>query len=190
MPEDLTARRSGAAPGLAAVEETDRRGMITLRGDLVSKALVKAVKKIVGIDVPGQGKTHFSETSGVLWMSPDELLIFCPIGNVVETMAKLNAALAKMHALVVDVSDARVLFTLSGAGAREVLAKLTPADVSPDSFSTGMVRRSRLAQVPAAFWLDDEGTIGVICFRSVALYVFDLLSSAAAPGGEVGYFQT
>ena len=101
-------------------------------------------------------------------------------------MEKIQSGLEGAHALVADVSDARSVFTVAGMGAREVLAKLTPADVSPDAFGAGMVRRSRLAQVPAAFWLQDDDTI--ICFRSVAGYVLDLLSSAAAPGGEVKYF--
>jgi sarcosine oxidase subunit gamma len=39
--------------------------------------------------------------------------------------------------------------------------------------------------VPAAFWIEGEG-FTVVAFRSVGQYVFDLLSVAAAPGGEVG----
>ena len=33
-----------------------------------------------------------------------------------------------------------------------------------------------------------EDAFALICFRSVAGYVFDLLKTAARPGGEVGYF--
>jgi sarcosine oxidase subunit gamma len=77
---------------------------------------------------------------------------------------------------------------VSGAGAREVLAKLCPVDLSPDAFTPGMFRRTRMAQVPAAFWLDAEDTFHLICFRSVADYAFNLLKTAALPGGEVGVY--
>ena len=43
-----------------------------------------------------------------------------------------------------------------------------------------------MAQVPAAYWMLDEETIDIVCFRSVAEYVFGLLEDAAEPGSEVG----
>ena len=74
----------------------------------------------------------------------------------------------------------RACVTLDGAAARDVLAKLTPADVGPVGLPTGRVRRTRLGQVPVAFWVR-EGRIELVCFRSVATYVFDLLADAADP---------
>ncbi len=162
--------------------------MVTLRGDLASAGLKKAVRNLTGVAVPKRGQARIADGHGILWMSPDELLIFCPYAEAAQSVERIQSGLDGVHALVADVSDARSVFTVAGVGAREVLAKLTPADVSPDAFGAGMVRRSRLAQVPAAFWLQDDDTITVICFRSVAGYVLDLLSSAAAPGGEVEYF--
>ena len=54
------------------------------------------------------------------------------------------------------------------------------------AFPVGTLRRTRLAQVPAAIWFEDEETAFVVAFRSVADYVFALLSNAAK--GEVGYY--
>ena len=68
------------------------------------------------------------------------------------------------------------------------MAKLAPVDVSPNAFLAGTFRRTRMAQVPAAFWMQDEGTFEVICFRSNAQYMFDLLKVAAQPGSGVDYF--
>jgi sarcosine oxidase subunit gamma len=67
------------------------------------------------------------------------------------------------------------------------MAKLAPADLNPDSFTLGDFRRTRLGQVAAAFWMRDEDTFEVICFRSVADYTFDLLA-ASAKAGAVGHF--
>ncbi len=188
MPDDAAAPQGRARRGFAMVREVDPRGMVTVRGDLASTAVTDAVGKVVGIEALGEGEARFTKGFGILWMSPDELLVFCPYGEAAHAVASLEAALEGSHALVADVSDARVGFTVCGEGAREVLAKLTPADVSPDRFHAGMVRRSRLAQIPAAFWMDDDDTVNIICFRSVAGYVSDLLSAATMPGSEVRYF--
>ena len=101
------------------------------------------------------------------------------------TVAAMTKALGAIHHLCVDVSDARATFRLTGAGAREVLAKLAPADLSV--MTAGQLRRTRLAQVAADFWIVDDNTIDLVTFRSTARYVFDLLSTAAAPGSEVDY---
>jgi sarcosine oxidase subunit gamma len=123
-------------------------------------------------------------------MSPDELLLLLPYAQVAQTLTTLNEALAGMPFLAVNVSDARALFSVIGAPntVRETLAKLTPADLSPDALKPGELRRTRLAQIPAALWLMPDGSARVICFRSVAQYAFDLLKTAGAKGTEVGFF--
>jgi sarcosine oxidase subunit gamma len=42
--------------------------------------------------------------------------------------------------------------------------------------------------VAAAIWISGEDQISIICFRSVAQYVFELLRQAAHPASRVGYF--
>ena len=46
------------------------------------------------------------------------------------------------------------------------------------------MRRTKLGQVAAAFWIEDGG-ITLVSFRSVAAYVFDLLSNAAEQRGRL-----
>ena len=77
------------------------------------------------------------------------------------------------------------MFRVSGPGAREVIAKVMPVDMA--AFGAGEIRRSRLAQVAAAIWMDGEA-VEIVCFRSVAQYVFDVLKVSAAQGSEVGLF--
>ncbi|RKF16657.1 sarcosine oxidase subunit gamma [Roseovarius spongiae] len=176
--------------GIVKVREAGLQGMITLRGDLADATLKKAVAKAGGQDMPGQRKANMDEQGGVAWMSPDELLILTPYDEVEARIGDLAKALAKQPHMAVNVSDARALFELSGEGARvrEVIAKLCPVDMSADAFGPGDFRRTRMAQVPAAFWMSDEGTLRIVCFRSVAQYAFDLLRGAAAKGGAVDYF--
>jgi sarcosine oxidase subunit gamma len=176
--------------GIVTVREMGLQGMVSLRGDLSSAAMAKAVKSATGGAMPAPRAVVATEGGAVAWMSPDEVLILCPHAEADATVDALTKALAKAHHLAVNLSDARVMFEVKGeAGAlRDVLAKLTPADLSADSLKPGELRRSRLAQVPGAFWFVDETTLRVIAFRSVAKYVFDLLAMSAKPGGEVGYF--
>lgn len=121
-------------------------------------------------------------------MSPDELLIVTTYEGVDAKVADLSAALAGEHALAVNVSDARAYFTLSGSAAREVLAKVAPVDFAVDQFAPGDFRRTRLAQVASAFWLDDTGVFHIVCFRSVGEYVFNLLKTSADSNAPVGVY--
>lgn len=187
---DLRTPLMGVAfTGRVTITETGPLGMITLRGDLSAAPLRAVVRAVCGTDMPDRGGMAFADGQGAAWMSPDEALLLLPRADVAGALARIATDLAGLHHLAVDMSDARALFRLEGAAIRDVLARLTPADVSPAALSPGTVRRTRLAQVPAAFWLDDAATAHVLCFRSVAQYVFDLLANAARPGGAPGVFD-
>ncbi|SHE54967.1 sarcosine oxidase subunit gamma [Ruegeria intermedia] len=188
MSEPISALNHASFDGIARIEECGLQGMITLRGDLSDKVVIKAVKDATGQKMPGQREAFVNGETGVCWMSPDELLVLVPYAEVEEKLAAMQGALSGIHALAVNVSDARAVFRVSGATAREVLGKLAPVDLSRDAFQPGQIRRTRLAQVAGAFWMDDEETFRVVCFRSVADYVFKLLKVAAQPGSEVGYY--
>lgn len=174
--------------GLVQIEELAGQGMITLRGDLADDTIRAAVKELFGVDIPAQRGTAFEGTNGALWMSPDEALLLCPYEEARTRADELASRLQGTHALVVNVSDARAVFRLKGSMLREVIAKLAPADMSPGVFEPGEVRRTRLAQVAAAFWMDDARTARVVCFRSVAGYVFGLLSTSADDASAVNHF--
>lgn len=173
--------------GFAEVRELGLQGMITLRGDLSSAVVKKAVKGAVGVDVPDQRGVAVKDANGAAWMSPDELLVMVPYDQAQDTAKKMADALNGTHALVVNVSDARAVFEVAGPGAREVLAKLAPVDMSKGAFTQGTTRRTRLAQAAAAFWLKGEDRFQIVCFRSEAGYVFDLLATSAHEGSEVGF---
>lgn len=175
--------------GIAHIEEIGLQGMITLRGDLSAAAVKKAATTATGVKMPAQNMANHDGASGICWMSTDELLILRPYDTVADTLAKMHKALGETHGLAVDVSDARACLRVSGPNAREVMAKLAPVDLSTTGFTTGMFRRTRLAQVAAAFWMVDEQTFQIVCFRSNAQYVFDLLKVAAQAGSEVGYIK-
>jgi len=171
-------------PATTDVSVMPPRGMITIRGDLKSKNLNKAVLELVEEGVPTPGKINLSDNSGCAWMSPDELLLMVGSSVAQQALVTVERALAGEHNLVTNVSDARAIIQIKGDNVRDVLAKLTPSDVSPAAFGVGDMRRSRIAQVAGAFWMLDARTVELVCFRSSAGYVAGLLKQASRLGAE------
>lgn len=169
--------------GFAEVAEAGLRGMITVRGDLGSAAMKKAVKAATGTGVPAQRRIEVAGDRAAAWMSPDELLVLVPYAEARNAVAALEAALAGTHHLVADVSDARAVFTIRGAKADEVLRKLCPVDF--DRLAEGEIRRTRAAQVASAFWKSGPEEFTLVSFRSVGAYVMGLLDVSARPGSEL-----
>lgn len=182
MSDAVSALQGARYEGAVVVRECGLRGMVTLRGDLADDKVKAAVKAAVGLAVPGQRQVKLGKKGGVAWMSPDELMLMVDYHAAPGIVARLEAALEGTHHLVVNVSDARAVFAIEGAGAREVLAKGAPVDLSPGAFGPGEIRRTRLGQVAAAFWMTGEDSFELVCFRSVAGFVFDWLATAAMPG--------
>ena len=178
MSDPVAALGGASFDGIATIREIGPLGMITLRAKGL-KGLDKAVKAAVGTKLPAQRRIEIAGDCACGWMSPDEYLLVLPYDRVAATLAGLAKALAGQHYLAVDVSDARAVFRVEGAGADDVLRKLAPVDI--DRLPQGELRRTRAAQVPCAFWRDDGG-ITLVAFRSVARYVFDILANSARAG--------
>ena len=187
MSNAVSALNGRESSGDVSVRELGLRGMISLRGDHKSRQLQNICKKLTGVAFPKQGEVFTDGDKGLAWMSPDEILVMVPHANAASAVADIEKALAGEHVLATNVSDARAVFAVEGPFVREVIAKLAPADLHPDTFKPGSLRRTRLGQVAAAFWLEDEQTCHAICFRSMADYTFKLLE-ASAKAGPVGLF--
>ncbi len=183
MSETVSALAGARFDGFCTIKEAGPTGMITLRADLGLKKVARAVEAATGAALPAPLRFTSGARGRAAWMSPDELLLLVDHAAVSKAVQRLDRALAPSPVLVADVSDARAVFRVHGAHWPEVLGKLTPADLR--DAAPGQFRRTRLGQVAAAFAVLDLETVEVICFRSVARYMFDLLSNAAAPGSQV-----
>ena len=188
MSEAVSALAGAHFEGEVTIEETGLRGMITLRGDLGSDKLAAAVRTATGLALPEVRRIKSGAKSSVAWMSPDELLLMVDHDQADVTVTSLSKSLKGEHHLAVNVSDARAVFAIRGKGAREVLAKGAPVDLSPEGFGKGEIRRTRIGQVAAAFWLTGEDEFELVCFRSVAGFMFDWLRTAARKGSLPEFF--
>ncbi len=168
--------------GFCKIKEIGPLGMISLRAKPDVKELAKAVKAAVGTKVPAQRRIEIAGEKACGWMSPDEYLLILPYAETGAAMAAIASAMGEAHHLAAVVSDARAVFRVEGDKAEQVLAKLCPVDF--DTLAPGELRRTRAAQVAAAFWKDGGGYT-VVCFRSVAAYVMGLLTHSAEKGSEL-----
>ncbi len=167
--------------GFATVAEIGPLGMITLRVKRDVAGLEQAFMAL-GLTLPDPRRIVIAGEKAAGWMSPDEYLLVMPYAAVSDALANLATSLAGQHHLAANVSDARAVFRIQGEKADQVIKKISPVDV--DAMAVGELRRSRAAQVAAAFWKDGQGYT-LVCFRSVAGYMMGLLSHSAQPGSEL-----
>ena len=183
----VTGLNGASSSGSIKVKDAGLMGMITLRGDLKSHSIAKVIKAVTGTNIPDQRQFVSTSKGATAWMSPDELLIMVDYESVDATIAKMEKSLLGVHSLIVNVSDARAVFELTGSAIRDVVSKGSPADMSSKILPVGEVRRTRIAQLAVAFWFTSDTTARLVCFRSVAGYVMDWLENASEKGSEVGF---
>jgi sarcosine oxidase, subunit gamma len=182
MSDPISALKGASFDGFAQVWEIGPLGMIALRAKPEIAGLAEAVRSVTGTDLPAQRRIEVAGERAAGWMSPDEYLLILPYGETGAAMESLSKALAGEHHLAMVVSDARAVFRIEGDKAGQVIRKLSPVDL--DMMAPGELRRTRTAQVAAAFWKQGDGYT-LVCFRSVATYVVGLLTQSAQPGSEI-----
>ncbi len=183
MSDPVSALGGAMFDGFARVREMGPVGMITLRAKPDAAGLEAAIRDCIGTEVPSRRAILHANGRAAGWMSPDEFLLIMPYGETESALARIATHMTGAHHLAVPVSDARAMFRIEGARADAVMMKLAPADL--DALAPGELRRTRVAQVAAAFWRDGDG-FTLVCFRSVARYAFDLLSVSARQGSDPG----
>lgn len=168
------------AEAIATVTPVEGLGMITIRADFSRAG--DAIAEAAGLAIPEETRITTDGSRSLGWMSPDELLLVLPGQEAAETISALEQALTGEHAVVVDTSDARAVFDVTGPHADDVIAKLCPVD--PASLPADGLRRTRAAQTAAAFWRIGNG-FRMIGFRSTADYLGLILRNAAIPGSQL-----
>ncbi len=177
--------------GSISISEICDRGMIDLRGDAGNKTFVAAVKKVLGLSLPTKPRQSVSKNKTTsLWLSPDQWLITCPRQDVGKITQKLQTSLKNIHSLAVDVSDARSIIRLEGDGAKVVLMKGAPVDLTLPDVTVGYVRRLSFAEIAALAHIisNKPETIDLYVFRSYTKYAWDWLCATSTKQSELQIF--
>jgi len=155
-----------AAEPLDLVQIAVRRGA----ADAFSSALAG-----MGLSAPPPGEVRSAGGLDLLWLQPDTYMLVLPCG----TRRALDALTP--HAALVEQSDGRSAFTLSGPHARDVLAKGCRLDFHPRVFGPGRVTASSFAHVTAVIQQTAaDPAFRIIVFSSFAQHIAEWLGHATA----------
>lgn len=136
--------------------------------------LADAVRDHLGLELPTSPKRVAAGETAVLWAGPGKWLM----------VSGASVDLSPLLGAVVDLSDGRSVFTLSGPRARELLATLVSLDLHPRAFSTGDVAMTHAASIAIQLWqVDDAPTYEIAVARSYAATLWRWLVHAGAARG-------
>ncbi|WP_024304314.1 sarcosine oxidase subunit gamma [Pseudogulbenkiania sp. MAI-1] len=170
--------RPASVPWLQLCEQ---RGLafITVRGQLAADDIRQAYASLGLFPPPALGMTQAGECR-LLWLSPNECLLLCPLAAQEHWLTRLRAAFAGCFAAVVDTSGTFSCVELHGSDAATCLAKVCHYDFSGRNFPVGKVVTSVIKGIPCQFIRMEQGVIRVLMRYSFAHYLYRLLTHAAA----------
>ena len=172
---ELTA---GIAPGVLDIRLLPPRARFTLR---VAPALLPAGGEVAGFALDAAINRFKASARGrALRLGPDEWLLWAPEDDAGRMAADVASGLAGRHCSLVDLSQGRAGFAVSGAAAASVLNSGCPLDLSPAAFPAGAATRTLIGKCEVILARADDGaTFEVECGRSFAPYLRDFLCAAA-----------
>lgn len=184
----LIARAEAPSPTSGVrLSEIPYAGQFVLRGDAQDKTFQAALEEGLGqapalepntVSGPAEDETALR----ILWLGPDEWLV---VGaENVELGKKLEIIADGRHVAVSDVSESRAILKLSGARARDVLAKGCALDLHPSVFGPGQCAQSMLAQAHVILHQTSEAPdYDIYVHRSFAEHLWAWLEDASAEYG-------
>lgn len=121
-------------------------------------AVSAALQQAHGLGFPDPGCMHESGPVTLAWSGLDQAFL---LGAAPDTRLGAHAALS-------DQSDGWARLILSGAAARDVLARLVPIDLSPTACPPGSARRTLLGHMSALILHRGGDAFEILVFRSMA----------------------
>lgn len=149
------------------------------------------VQELLGCPLPDAvgGATSAGERH-VLWLAPDEFLVWSPDGTLdpVAAAEQLADGVGTDRGQAVDVSSNRTTLELSGPRAASVLAKSCTLDLHPSAWPAGAAYASTVGRVPAVVWRVEQDTFRVLPRSSFAdflvRWLLDGMIEFADPAAE------
>lgn len=122
------------------------------------EALSKALKTHHGVSYPAANRTESAGEASMVWFGHDSAVL----------MGVAPDAGLSQYAALVDQSDAWCVADLIGTDAREVLARLTPADVRETVFAVGHTMRTQIKHMSGSITRLGPDQYRLMVFRSMA----------------------
>ena len=153
-------------------------GKIILRGKADDTAFANAIQNTLGMTLPVQPNTAATNNGEtLLWLGPEEWLLWTTDDNRQRQLDTLNAALASAHTAVVDVSDYYTIIRLSGKNADAVLAHGCPLNLDDTFTQNRQCAQSRFRNAAILLVKTDVNNSFDLQVRwSFARYLWDYLN--------------
>jgi sarcosine oxidase subunit gamma len=172
----LTARTSQGGQDTAGVVlgEAAHRTIINIRGDSSDAAFAGAVKAATGVDLPIKANTVNSNNgTSILWLGPNEWWVVTAPDRSDDLVPALRQAFQGQHTAVVDVSESRTVITVSGAKARDFLARGISLDLHPRVFGPGQCAQTGMSKANVLLHqVDDKPSYDIYVLKSFSDYLF------------------
>lgn len=146
-------------------------------------ALTTILSSAFGLMLPGAGQTSTTGEWRAVWIQPDTWLVIAPFTGPGDLLERL-AAVASQSAAITDQTFGKSVLRLSGAKARDVLAKGCRVDLHPRVFGPGRSSVTPLAQVRCVLiQIDDKPTFDLIVASTFAVSALEWLERSALEFG-------
>jgi len=143
-------------------------------------ACAAALKNAIEFDLPAAGRSNRRGHNMVAWAGPGMFVAVFADPSFVE---RIREALGG-NAAIVDQSDGKVLFRVSGRDARTLLEKGVTVDLHPRAFATGHAALTLLSHLSAQIiQSDDAPAYEIVLSRAFAADFWHWLEESA---GEFG----
>lgn len=154
-----------------------------MRGEPNDPAFVRAFEQVVGCRPPVKPNTVARGADhDVLWLGPDEWLVRSNGAVAAGALeAKLAQAVQGLYAAAVDVGSGYTVVEVSGARARDVLARGCPLDLHPRVFGVGQCAQSHYFKASITLVPTGDDSYDIIVRRSFADYFCRIMLDAATP---------
>lgn len=149
-----------------------------VRCDPNAKIFPRIGDDLIGAGLPTQPNRVEAGTKErkALWLGPDEWLVMSE-DALQERVSKLLEM--EGHFAITDISANRVILSLSGKFAREILAKSCDFDFHPNVFSKGCCAQTMLAKAQVIVECPDTNIYYIYVRNSFARYVSEWLIDAS-----------
>jgi sarcosine oxidase subunit gamma len=150
-------------------------------------AVAKAAKAHYGVEAPDRPQAVFSKDAVLLWSGADQLSALTSRGAELRPLDGLRERFSGIASLS-DQSDGRCLLRISGARARDMLAKMSSVDLADAVLPVGAAAATAIDHTAANLWraadaADGSPVFNLLVFSSFAGSLWDALVDAAAEYG-------
>jgi sarcosine oxidase subunit gamma len=122
--------------------------LVAIRVRAEDAAARTAVTATLGMALPeGPSGPTIAAGARLFWIAPDHFWFAPTDRSGGAESAHLRGALQSHHVSILDVSDSRTVFTISGPGARALMAGGTGVDLHPLTFRPGTAALTRFTDI-------------------------------------------